>query len=118
MLYIQQIKANFYLQPAHATCVSHFYNIATTFVGILTNCLIAHDCCSHVDRICDWCTKWRMVLNKSKCKIQSITKNKYPVKSTYKLQDAEIEATESQKDLGHHYPEMEPASAICLCQGK
>ena len=53
-----------------------------------------------LDRITLWCQDWRMDLNQSKCTVMSITRNISPVISSYMLQNAPVQRTDAQKDLG------------------
>ena len=53
-----------------------------------------------LDRITLWCKDWRMDLNQSKCTVMSITRNASQVISSYMLQNAPVQGTDAQKDLG------------------
>ena len=53
-----------------------------------------------LDRITLWCQDWTMDLNQSKCTVMSITRNVSPVISSYMLQNAPVQRTDAQKDLG------------------
>ncbi|CAB3993735.1 Hypothetical predicted protein [Paramuricea clavata] len=48
----------------------------------------------------NWCTIWKMDLNKSKCGVMSFTRSRQPVTTNYKLLDSSLKQLCHQKDLG------------------
>ena len=53
-----------------------------------------------IESLCVACQDWRMDLNQSKCTVMSITRNVSLVISSYILQNAPVQCTDAQKDLG------------------
>ena len=53
-----------------------------------------------LDRITLCCQDWRMDFNQCKCTMMSIIRNVSPVISSYMIQNAPVQRTDAQKDLG------------------
>ena len=53
-----------------------------------------------IESLCVACQDWRMDLNQSKCTVMSITRNVSLVISSYILQNAAVQRTDAQKDVG------------------
>lgn len=53
-----------------------------------------------LDALNNWCKKWKLKFNVSKCKILSITKCKLPILFEYKIDNIPLERVNSFKDLG------------------
>ncbi|CAB4023750.1 Hypothetical predicted protein, partial [Paramuricea clavata] len=53
-----------------------------------------------LNNLVNWCTVWKMDLNKSKCGVMSFTRSRQPVKTNYKLLDSSLKQLCHQKDLG------------------
>ncbi|CAB4038698.1 Hypothetical predicted protein [Paramuricea clavata] len=53
-----------------------------------------------LNNLVNWCTIWKMDLNKSKCGVMSFTRSRQPVTTNYKLLDSSLRQLCHQKDLG------------------
>ncbi|CAB4022193.1 Hypothetical predicted protein, partial [Paramuricea clavata] len=53
-----------------------------------------------LNNLVNWCTIWKMDLNKSKCGVMSFTRSRQPVATNYKLLDSSLRQLCHQKDLG------------------
>jgi hypothetical protein len=47
-----------------------------------------------------WSSASGLVFNENKCKLQTVTRKIKPVVATYKMKDARLESTKSERDLG------------------
>ncbi|CAB4039783.1 Hypothetical predicted protein, partial [Paramuricea clavata] len=53
-----------------------------------------------LNNLVNWCTIWKMDLNKSKCGVMSFTRSRQPVTTNYKLLDSSLKQLCHQKGLG------------------
>ena len=53
-----------------------------------------------LNNLVNWCSIWKMDLNKSKCGVMSFTRSRQPVTTNYKLLDSSLKQLCHQKDLG------------------
>lgn len=53
-----------------------------------------------IDALCDWCAKWRLDINETKCKVLSVTKRQNPVVFEYHINGTPIDKVDTFKDLG------------------